>query len=80
MEEFDNFITTNDLVEIETSNGCFTWHNRRDGFLQIVEKLDRFLVLQAWKLTSIPFSVEIISFLGSDHFLVSLSLDNKVDQ
>ena len=56
MEEFDNFIYDNDLSEVRSSNGIFSWFNKRDGFLQIAEKLDRFLIAKAWNLTTIFFS------------------------
>ena len=79
MEEFDNFIIVNELFEIGMRNGCFTWHNRRDGFLQIAEKFDRFIVSQAWKVSSILFLAKILSFSSFDHFPILLSLDKKVD-
>ena len=47
MEEFDKFICDNDLFEVMTSNGIFSWHNKREGFLQIAEKIDRFLIAKA---------------------------------
>lgn len=56
MEDFDNFITENDLFEVATSNGMFSWNNRRVGFLQIKERLDRFLLVEAWKLTTLKFT------------------------
>ena len=70
MEEFDNFITTNELFEIEMSNGCFNWHNRGDGFLKIAEKLDRFLVRGELDNLNLNFHSTILPIAGSDHFLV----------
>ena len=47
---------------------------------KLQKKIDRFLVSQAWKISPFLFSVEILPFLGLDHFPILLSLDNKVDQ
>jgi len=40
------------LVDILTSNGLFTWNNRRGGYHQIASRLDHFLLYEASYLTS----------------------------
>lgn len=64
-------------MEIDLGD-LFTWTNRRKGFSNIAEKLDRFF----WQgdLRSLPFtlSCSVIPCSGSDHYPILLSLiDNK---
>ena len=42
--DFSNFVDDSGLVEIHFKKGEFTWTNRREGFLNIVEKVDKFFV------------------------------------
>lgn len=44
MEEFNEMITDQRLVDIPTTNGVYTWNNRRGGKNQITSRLDRFLL------------------------------------
>ena len=39
--EFKEWVRVNKLIEIPTSNGVFTWNNRRKDFTYIAEKWDR---------------------------------------
>ena len=41
---FNEFIEELNLVDIGTTNGMFTWQNKRTGDRQIASRLDRFLV------------------------------------
>jgi len=41
---FQNFITNIKLVDMETSNGIFTWNNKRGDPTQVASKLDKFMV------------------------------------
>jgi exonuclease III len=41
---FKDFIDNNELVDLETTNGIYTWNNRRGNSSQITSRLDRFLV------------------------------------
>ena len=43
-QDFSNFVSDSGLVEIHFKKGEFTWTNRREGFLNIVEKVDKFFV------------------------------------
>lgn len=40
--DFENFIMRNALMEIPMNEGFYTWTNRRSGFSNIAERLDRF--------------------------------------
>ena len=44
MEEFNELLIDQRLVDIPTTNGVFTWNNRRGGKSQIASRLDRFLL------------------------------------
>lgn len=44
MTGFQNFIHNMQVVDCVPKNGDFTCNNRRTGFLNIVERLDKFLV------------------------------------
>ena len=41
---FNDLIETLDLIDVTTSNGIFTWNNKRDGDRGIACRLDRFLI------------------------------------
>lgn len=69
--EFRNFVERNELMEIPTGNGCFTWTNCRKGFGCIAEKLDRFF-FRDLKLFPFTFESKNNSGVGSNHFLVQL--------
>lgn len=52
----------------------FTWKNRRKGFLNIVEKLDIFLLCRKWDRKHWELNEDILSFIGLDLFLISLRI------
>ena len=62
-------------MDVHPNNGIFTWTNKRSGFANIAAHLDRFLLSKDWKLTCLDISSEILTFLGSDHFPISLNLN-----
>ena len=41
---FQSFMDTMKLVDIDLSNGLFTWNNRRGGESLVASKLDRFII------------------------------------
>lgn len=47
-KDFLEFVEKNHLLDIVPKNGVFTWTNRRSGFTNIAERLDRFLVTSDW--------------------------------
>ena len=71
---FQNFITNMKLVDMETSNGIFTWNNRRGGPTQVASKLDRFMVSEELLLRGSNISALILLFGGSDHWPVQLEV------
>lgn len=48
IDEFNGFVSSNSLLDCVTKHGFFTWTNKRLGFHQIVERLDRFLISDNW--------------------------------
>lgn len=42
--DFENFVEENQLRDIQTKNGRYTWTNGRKGFPNISKRLDRFLL------------------------------------
>ena len=55
------------LIDVKTSNGIFTWNNRRCGGEAISERLDRFLVSCYWMNNRWVTNSEILDWRGSDH-------------
>lgn len=65
------------LIDLHTF-GFFTWTNRRLDFLQIMERLDRFLFSQEWRAHNYSLQVHILPLTGSDHFPILVSIEKKV--
>ena len=81
IQDFSSFVEDNNLSDIFLDNGLYTWTNRRIGFLEIAERLDRFLFSQSWKLLSFSFKSEILPFSIPDHFPVQLLISkNNISQ
>lgn len=74
-KDFAKFVETSNLIDIITSNGFFTWNNRRLGFTNIAERLDRFLVLEDWLQVNAPSKAMVRSILISNHFSVELQVE-----
>jgi len=62
------------LVDANTSNGLFTWNNKRGGESQVASKLDRFIISDDLMLTDKEMTVRILPFSGSDHCPVQLEV------
>eukprot|EP00253_Pinus_taeda_P021755 PITA_21755 len=67
-----DFIQDNWLIDILTTNGIFTWTNKRSADLQIASRLDRFLVSDNAVHLGGEFTAHIIPFSGSDHWPIEL--------
>ncbi|XP_059065362.1 uncharacterized protein LOC131857179 [Cryptomeria japonica] len=76
--DFQSFINKNALFEVAAKGGDYTWTNRRRGFSNIVEKLDRFFLARDWNVATLVFEAEVLAILGSNHFSVSLVVQNDV--
>lgn len=73
-EAFLTTIENLNLINISTSNGLFTWNNRRGGDPQIASRLDHFLLSKETYLNSWETEVRIIPQAGFDHWPISLKI------
>ncbi|WCJ28629.1 hypothetical protein M5689_010314 [Euphorbia peplus] len=75
MESFNNCISGNDLVEIDSEKLGLTWYNGMKGEAAIWEHLDWFMANPSW-LDLFP-NVSACSFLreSSDHNMIMLTTD-----
>ena len=71
---FQTFIYNMKLVDIVTSNGLFTWNNKRGGESQVASKLDRFLISKDLMLIDKEMIARVLPFGGSDHWSVQLEV------
>jgi len=69
---FQNFINNMRLVDTETSNGIFTWNNKRGGESQVASKLDRFIILEDLILIGLDLLAMILPFGGLDHWPIQI--------
>lgn len=70
--DFGSFITESGLIEIPFKTGEFTWTNRRSGFLNIAERLDRFFVAGDWSSHQWTCNADVLPFTGSDHYPIGI--------
>lgn len=77
MEEFNEVITEHRLFDIPTTNGVFTWNNRRGGKSQIASRLYRFLLSEQILNRDVFIETKILPGLGSDHWPIRLEIDIK---
>ncbi|XP_059078035.1 uncharacterized protein LOC131876613 [Cryptomeria japonica] len=80
--DFSSFVTSSGLIKIPFKTREFTWTNRRSGFLNIAEKLDRFFIAGDWSKSHWTSNAEILPFTGSDHYPICLRLqdDNALER
>ena len=62
------------MTDVPTSNGTFTWNNRRKDFAYIAEKLDRFFIIGELVGNNINFRSAILPIAKFDHYPVRLEL------
>jgi hypothetical protein len=64
-------------VDLETTNGIYTWNNRRGGSSHIASCLDIFLVSEDIATTGDELSSSILPSSGSDHWPICLHWHQK---
>lgn len=69
---FKQFLQDNQLMDIPTSNGTFTWSNKRRGAHHIASRLDRFLISDNTIHLGGDLNASIIPQGGSDHWPILL--------
>eukprot|EP00253_Pinus_taeda_P035368 PITA_35368 len=75
MDMFNEMISEQRLVDMQTINGIFTWNNRRGGKNRIASRLDRFLVSESIMNRDVFLEAKIMPSIGSDHWPVRLEID-----
>lgn len=58
-------------------NEIYTWTNRRKGFTNIVERLDRFMISRVW-VSNMKVQEMIIPYTGSNHNLIELRISLEI--
>ncbi|KAK3221474.1 hypothetical protein Dsin_008499, partial [Dipteronia sinensis] len=61
-----------DLVDLGFSGPSLTWNNKRDGRMNIQERLDRFLADNQWRDRFLDIRVDHLGFNVSDHRMILL--------
>eukprot|EP00253_Pinus_taeda_P013605 PITA_13605 len=69
---FKEFIQSNQLMDIQTSNGVYTWTNKRRGTQHIASRLDWFLISDNAIHLGGDFHTSIMPQGGSDHWPIML--------
>eukprot|EP00253_Pinus_taeda_P029450 PITA_29450 len=71
---FQAFMDSMKLVDIVSSNGLFTWNNKRGEDSQVASNLDRFIILEDLIINNKEIAASILPFGGSDHWPVQLEV------
>jgi len=79
MEAFGDMIAEQRLLDIQTTNGIYTWNNRRGGRHQIASKLDKLLLLEHNINWDIFIEAMILPGMGSDHWPIKIELHIKAN-
>ena len=66
-EAFGVFHAKNSFMDMETSNGRYTWNNKRRGEHLVASRLDRFLVSETIVHGTGEIMAEVLPAAGSDH-------------
>ncbi|XP_059068297.1 uncharacterized protein LOC131858848 [Cryptomeria japonica] len=77
MEDFKEFISNCQVVEVIPKNGKFTWTNIRLNFSKISERLDRFFAGEWWINGSFSINTNIVLQAGLDRLPVTLSINHE---
>ncbi|XP_059068246.1 uncharacterized protein LOC131858814 [Cryptomeria japonica] len=74
MDDFRDFVEQNQLVDVKTKNGQYTWTNRTIKFANISERLDKQFIGEYWMGSSFQAEACILPVSLSDHFPMELKL------
>lgn len=65
-DNFNNFINSNNLIDVSFLDNPFTWHNRREKYAAVFSRLDRALINHLWiRLYPFPY-IEHLPIIGCD--------------
>lgn len=71
---FQSFTDNINLVESVSSNGLFTWSNKRGGEAPVACTLDRFMISEELVLINREIRAPVLPFGGSNHSLIQLEI------
>ena len=72
---FTQMIDNLNLIDLEPTNGCFTWNNKRGGKNQLAYRLDRFLITEYTLLEGWNIESTIMPIFSSDNWPINLNID-----
>lgn len=75
--DFSSFITELGLIEIPFKIEEYTWTNKRIGFLNIAERLDKNFVVGDWSSHPWTCIADILSLTGSDHYPIGVQIQDE---
>lgn len=75
MIDFRDSYVKNNIINIPTGNGNYTWNKRREGFSYIAERLDRFMFKGDMRNFDNNLSPSILPMMGFDLFPIRLIID-----
>ncbi|XP_059070595.1 uncharacterized protein LOC131860228 [Cryptomeria japonica] len=78
-KDFMEWVNNNYLLEIKTNKNAHTWNNRRSGFSNISELLDRFFFKGDLSSFQVEMKASVLPWSGSDHFPVLLELMGELN-
>ena len=75
----ESLIHSWDLLDFKPKKGRFTWSNNRVGTVNILARLDHFLVQSSLLEEKFLISFKILPKFNSDHHPISLMLEKEDD-
>ncbi|XP_038985526.1 uncharacterized protein LOC120111727 [Phoenix dactylifera] len=78
IREFQDFIASNGLIDLEFSGPTFTWCNNQQGQTRVWERLDRVYATAGWAQCFFDYHVRHLPRIASDHCPLLVSTDAAV--
>ena len=75
-EYFNEVIDNLELVDARTTNGSFTWNNKKTGDRGITCRLDHFLVSKSIMMNGGELRALLLPLVGSDHCSIKLEWES----
>ena len=72
---FTQMIDKLNLIDLDPTNGCVTWNNKRGGKNQIARRLDCFLITERTLLEGWNIESTIMQLFSSDHWPINLNIN-----
>ena len=72
-DQLENIMQNHELVDIAPKNQRYTWSNRRIGRWNIMERLDKILVVFSLLSQYSIATANVLPFIASDHYPITLT-------